>query len=112
MKKRVRIPIAIAIGLFGIIHQWWLFFLFPSDPDFWLAFFLIIPLFLFIATGVGVATFFALGWARSKKRAVLVIASFLIGIVLTQILAFPGGSHYDAAEQMRLYIAWVLRTFR
>ena len=90
MNRTARIIAATAIVIFGMVHEWWLFDTYDYYPEYWaMGFWFLIPSYLGIAIGTGVAVFFALRLAKDKKRAFLIISGFILAIVILQRLAFP-----------------------
>lgn len=81
---------ACIIALLYLGHSFWLLFVFPVDS---LGAFFFTPLYLLIATGIGIAAYFSLRWAVNWKRAAIVIGSFWAGIVLIGLLVFPANPY-------------------
>ncbi len=84
-----RVMAAAAIAFFYVAHGLWLLLLFPHDPNLWLGAFVIVPVYLLLAGGIGTAAFFSLKWASSRRRAATIVASFFMGIVLAGLVLFP-----------------------
>lgn len=81
---------ACAIALAYLGHSFWLLFVFPIDS---LGAFFFVPLYLLIATGIGIAAYFSLRLAVNRKRVAIVVGSFCAAIVLIGLLVFPSNPY-------------------
>jgi hypothetical protein len=98
MSKRARILLAIAIAVFLMLHVVWLFWLFPNIPITGIFY---IPFIFFLNVGVGVAAYFILKSAGSKKKTTLFSLAIIIPVMLIQIMAHP--SNVSPIDEMGDY---------
>jgi hypothetical protein len=89
MSKKAKAIAAAVIAFFYVGHGFWLLLVFPSDPDYWLAFMIIIPFHICVAAGIGVVAFFCLELARNRRRGAIIMACFFVGTILAELLLFP-----------------------
>lgn len=90
VSKPVRALVAAVMMVLYLAHTFWLLVIFPDDP---LGAFLLTPVHLAIAAGIGAGAFFGLKWARTWRRVAIGAGCFLVGTVLAGLVLFPTPQH-------------------